>query len=143
MDFQTVKMNSLRLLKQSSTNYLLSSRNFNTSRSHLKALKNWERPSIAEMTIPKDPWLRVFEKNQKRYNAQLALGLGIFSGTLLVTYNSVKWNTTPYHIFKSMDYVTKTPDSVPSISQNEESTGKYWSSFSFKLYFLFCSTWMN
>ena len=121
-------MNSLRLLKQS-TNNLLSLRSFNTSRSHLKALKNWERPSIAEMTIPKDPWKRVFERNQKRYNAQLALGVGIFSGTLLITYNAVKWNTTPYHIFKSMDYVTTTPGVVSGISENQDSLGKIISIF--------------
>ena len=100
-------MNSLRFLKRPLNN-LMSLRTINTSRAKNKAVKNWERPSIDEMMVPKDPWQRVFDKNQKRYNAHLLAGLAIFSGTTLVLSANVFFNSTPDYL-KSVKYSTKTP----------------------------------
>ena len=105
-------MNALRFLKRPISN-LMSHRTINTSRANTKAVKNWERPSIEEMTVPKDPWQRVFDKNQKRYNAHLLAGLAIFSGTALVLNANVFFNATPDYL-KSVKYSTKTP------SKNED-----------------------
>ena len=42
-----------------------------TSPRSLKALQNWSRPSIAELTVPKESWQHVYNRNQKKYNIQL------------------------------------------------------------------------
>lgn len=111
-------MNAVRFLQRSPSNFM-SLRSFNSSRSNYKALKNWERPSIDEMTIPKDPWKRVFDKNQKKYNAQLMVGVGVFSATATVIVNSVYWNTTP-DFLKSVNPVTKLPTAVSSSSDEDD-----------------------
>ena len=118
-------MNSLRFLKRPLNN-LMSLRTINTSRAKNKAVKNWERPSIDEMMVPKDPWQRVFDKNQKRYNAHLLAGLAIFSGTTLVLSANVFFNSTPDYL-KSVKYSTKTPstddeveDEISSVSPEAE-----------------------
>ena len=43
----------------------------NTSGGRQKAVKNWTRPSIDELGIPKEPWKQVYSKNQKKYNMHL------------------------------------------------------------------------
>ena len=43
----------------------------NTSGGRHKAIKNWTRPSIAEMGVPKEPWQQVHSRNQKKYNMHL------------------------------------------------------------------------
>ena len=100
-------MITLRFLKRFPSSFV-SLRTFNTSRANTRAIKNWERPSIDEMMVPKDPWQRVFDKNQKRYNAHLLAGLAVFSGTALVLSANVFFNTTP-DFLKSVKYSTKTP----------------------------------
>ena len=65
--------------------------------------------SIDELTVPRDPWQRVFDKNQKRYNTQLMLGVGLFTGTVFVFANSVHFNTTPAFL-KSVNIDTRMPE---------------------------------
>ena len=101
-------MNTLKFLGRCQNN-LGSLRNFGTSKSNFKALQNWTRPSIDELTVPRDPWQRVFDRNQKRFNAQLLAGVGLFTGTVVITLNTVKWNTTPDYL-KSVNFVTTLPD---------------------------------
>ena len=36
-----------------------------------KALQGWVRPSIDEMGVPTEPWKRVHEKNNRKYNLQV------------------------------------------------------------------------
>ena len=65
--------------------------------------------SIDELTVPRDPWQRVFDKNQKRYNTQLLLGVGVLTGTVFVFANSVHFNTTPAFL-KSVNIETRMPE---------------------------------
>ena len=101
-------MNTLKFLGRCQNNFV-SLRNFGTSKSNLKALKNWTRPSIDELTVPRDPWQRVFDRNQKRFNAQLLVGVGLFTGTVAITVNTVTWNTAPDYL-KSVNFVTTLPE---------------------------------
>lgn len=65
-----------------------------------KALANWARPSIGELGVPTEPWLRVHEANQKKFSLQLLAGVVLFGGTVLVAHNSVELNGTPHHLLK-------------------------------------------
>jgi len=69
-----------------------------------KALQNWARPSIDEIGVPTEPWVRVNDKNQKKFNLTLMTGLGVFTGTMLVVYNKIylagEMNNTPHHLLK-------------------------------------------
>ena len=65
--------------------------------------------SVDELTVPRDPWQRVFEKNQKRYNTQLMAGIGLFTGTVFVFGNTVHFNTTPAFL-KSVNPETRLPE---------------------------------
>ena len=112
-------MNALRFLKRPLNNFM-SIRNMHTSRANPKAVKNWERPSIDEMMVPRDPWQRVFDKNQKRYNAHLLAGLAIFSGTTLVLSANVFFNATPDYL-KDVKYSTKTPSKDEDKDEEEGS----------------------
>jgi len=66
-----------------------------------KALQNWARPSIGELGVPTEPWLRVHENNQKKFSVQLLVGVAVFSITAVVAYNSVETNSKPYHLLKN------------------------------------------
>ena len=39
-----------------------------------KALQNYKRPSMDEFGVPTEPWKRVFERNQRKYNMHLLTG---------------------------------------------------------------------
>ena len=104
------RMNSLRFLSQRSKGFV-SCRSVHTSRPHSKALKNWERPSIDELGVPQEPWRRVFDRNQKKFNAQLAAGVGLFAGTVMIAVNYMDFNATPVFL-KDVKYSTITPESA-------------------------------
>jgi len=108
-------MNAVRLLGRAANNFI-TARSFHSSRSNFKALKNWKRPSIDELTVPRDPWQRVFDKNQKRYNTQLMLGVGVLTGTVFVFANSVHFNTTP-EFLKSVNPETRMPEKPAVIEE--------------------------
>jgi hypothetical protein len=36
------------------------------------ALENWSRPSIDELGVPREPWQRVHERNQQKFNMQVS-----------------------------------------------------------------------
>ena len=65
--------------------------------------------SIDELTVPRDPWKRVFERNQKRYNTQLMFGVGLFTGTVIIAANTMDFNMTPVFL-KSIIVDTKLPE---------------------------------
>ena len=65
--------------------------------------------SIDELTVPRDPWQRVFDKNQKRYNNHLMMGVGLFTGTVFVFTNTVYFNQTPAFL-KSVNIETRMPE---------------------------------
>jgi len=84
-------------------------RQLHASPASMKALQNWSRPSIEEMLVPKEPWRRVYETNQKKYNLHLGAGLLIFGGTVLVAANTIETNRTPDFLLNT-GFVTKLPD---------------------------------
>ena len=65
--------------------------------------------SIDELTVPRDPWKRIFDRNQKRYNAQLMAGVGLFAGTILVAANTMDFNMTPTFL-RCVNPETKLPE---------------------------------
>ena len=61
--------------------------------------------------MPREPWKRVFDKNQKRYNTQLMVGIGLFTGTLVVAGNTVFMNPTPVFL-KTVNIETRMPEKL-------------------------------
>nr|ALS04514.1 putative hypothetical protein LOC100748697 [Acartia pacifica] len=59
------------------------------------------RPSMEEYGVPTEPWKQVYERNQKKWNLQLAAGIVTFGATMAVFYNSVNFGTTPWHLLKN------------------------------------------
>merc|ERR1712106_358361 len=92
-----------------------------TSAARRKALENWKRPSIDEMTVPKESHAHVFTKNQKKYNMQLLAGVGLFGFTTLVAVNTVHANGTPAYL-KDSAFVTKLPEAVTTEEEAENLT---------------------
>merc|ERR1711892_1376813 len=90
---------------------LPSVRQIQTSRPSWKALENWKRPSISDLTVPKEPWQRVYDRNQKRYTGYLIAGILALGGSLGVFTNTVFMNAEPAFL-KQIKIVTKTPESV-------------------------------
>jgi len=80
-------------------------RNIHTSSRRFKALENWKRPSIEEMGAPRESWKHVFDRNQKRFNLQLAAGLVAFGVSTSAFLASVEMNPTPEYL-KSVEYST-------------------------------------
>merc|ERR1712080_675773 len=70
-------------------------RKLHTSASRRKALQNWKRPSIEELGVPKEPWNRVHDANQKKFTKQLLAGLVVFPTTVIIVNNQVFFNGTP------------------------------------------------
>merc|ERR1740128_1206707 len=60
------------------SNPAANTRSIHLSNPRRKALTNWKRPSIEEMTVPRDSWHQVNQKNQK-FNTQLAAGFASLS----------------------------------------------------------------
>merc|ERR1740128_1166614 len=58
------------------SNPAANTRSIHLSNPRRKALTNWKRPSIEEMTVPRDSWHQV---NQKNFNTQLAAGFASLS----------------------------------------------------------------
>merc|ERR1740128_482207 len=48
------------------SNPAANTRSIHLSNPRRKALTNWKRPSIEEMTVPRDSWHQVNQKNQKK-----------------------------------------------------------------------------
>ena len=71
--------------------------------------------SIDEMTVPREPWKRIFERNQKRYNTQLMVGVGVFAGTIFVAANTVDLNPTPVFL-KTVNIETRMPEKTGEMS---------------------------
>jgi len=68
-----------------------------------KALANWARPSIDEIGVPTESWAQVNAKNQTKFNLHLLIGLASITATLTYVFNTVNFNTTPYHLLKNKD----------------------------------------
>merc|ERR1711971_481570 len=60
-----------------------------------KALENWKRPSIDDLTVPTEPWARVHARNQKKFNIHLLIGVTVFPVSVVTLYNTLFWNSTP------------------------------------------------
>merc|ERR1712165_613523 len=93
-----------------------------TSPRSLKALQNWSRPSIAELTVPKESWQHVYNRNQKKYNIQLLAGLGTIATTLAALVINVYWNTTPSYL-KDIKYSTVTPKTLNLGAESKQAPG--------------------
>ena len=58
-------------------------------------MKDWKRPSLEELTVPREAWSKVHSRNQRKFNLQLAVGV-IFAGyTAFTLYHNVIFNGTP------------------------------------------------
>jgi len=88
------------MLSVSAGRLALAGRKSTLSQVRGKALQNWKRPSIDEMTVPSEPWSRVHDKKQKKFNMQLLAGATLFAVTAMAAINTVAVNSTPYHLLK-------------------------------------------
>jgi len=80
-----------------------------------KALQNFKRPSIEEIGVPKESWKRVYERNQKKYNRQLLIGVLTAGLSIGVVGATVNFNATP-----SFLYDVKYKTVLPVIEKTEE-----------------------
>merc|ERR1719500_2434676 len=106
-------------LRSRSTVWVTSKRLISTGGGRHKAVKNWTRPSIAEMGIPKEPWQQVHNKNQKKYNMHLVAGAGAITVSLFALNVQVNFNPTPKYL-KDVKFSTKTPKEVTSLFAQQE-----------------------
>merc|ERR1740128_1632572 len=77
------------------SNPAANTRSIHLSSPRRKALTNWKRPSIEEMTVPRDSWHQVNQKNQKKFNAQLAAGFASLSLAFGAFLSQVEMNPAP------------------------------------------------
>jgi len=59
------------------------------------ALKDWKRPSVEELTVPREAWSKVHSRNQRKFNLQLAVGVIIGGYTAFTLFHNVIFNGTP------------------------------------------------
>ena len=81
-------------------------RTFSMTAGRRKALQNWKRPSIDDLTVPTEPWARVHARNQKKFNMHLLVGATVFPISAITLYNTLVWNTTPTFL-RDTGYITK------------------------------------
>merc|ERR1740128_862712 len=77
------------------SNPAANTRSIHLSNPRRKALTNWKRPSIEEMTVPRDSWHQVNQKNQKKFNTQLAAGFASLSLAFGAFLSQVEMNPAP------------------------------------------------
>merc|ERR1740128_1181898 len=77
------------------SNPAANTRSIHISNPRRKALTNWKRPSIEEMTVPRDSWHQVNQKNQKKFNTQLAAGFASLSLAFGAFLSQVEMNPAP------------------------------------------------
>merc|ERR1740128_455279 len=77
------------------SNPAANTRSIHISNPRRKALTNWKRPSIEEMTVPRDSWHQVNQKNQKKFNIQLAAGFASLSLAFGAFLSQVEMNPAP------------------------------------------------
>merc|ERR1740128_1332307 len=77
------------------SNPAANTRSIHLSNPRKKALTNWKRPSIEEMTVPRDSWHQVNQKNQKKFNTQLAAGFASLSIAFGAFLSQVEMNPAP------------------------------------------------
>jgi len=106
-------------LRNRSAVWATSKRLISTSGGRHKAVKNWTRPSIAEMGVPKEPWQQVHSRNQKKYNMHLVAGAGAIAVSLFALNVQVNFNPTPKYL-KDVKFSTKTPKELTSLSAQQE-----------------------
>ena len=73
------------------------------------ALKAWSRPAMAELLVPREQWNRVYKRNQRKFNVQLAIGVTLFGITCYKVYTSVVYNGTPNFLKKTRIHTTLPP----------------------------------
>jgi len=88
------------MLSSLSARLVLAGRKSTLSQVRGKALQNWKRPSINELSVPSEPWSRVHDRNQKKFNVQLLAGVTLFAVTAMTAINTVATNSTPYDLLK-------------------------------------------
>merc|ERR1740128_59005 len=88
------------------SNPAANTRSIHLSNPRRKALTNWKRPSIEEMTVPRDSWHQVNQKNQKKFNTQLAAGFASLSLAFGAFLSQVEMNPAPEYK-KLTNYATR------------------------------------
>lgn len=82
-----------------------------------KALQNYKRPSMNEIGVPREPWQRVYDRNQKKFNIQLLTGIIACGGSILVFCNTINFNMTPdYKSITSFSTITPKLDNSKEVS---------------------------
>jgi len=59
------------------------------------ALKDWKRPSLEELTVPREAWSKVHSRNQRKFNLQLAVGVVLGGYTAFTLFHNLIFNGTP------------------------------------------------
>ena len=64
------------------------------------ALRDWKRPSVEELTVPRESWSKVHRRNQRKFNLQLAVGVILGGYTAYSLFHNVIFNGTPSPLAK-------------------------------------------
>ena len=85
------------------------------------ALRDWKRPSVEELTVPREAWSKVDRRNQRKFNLQLAIGV-IFGGyTAFTLFHNVLFNGTPSPLDKRR-HTKELPEKIrSSLAEMQES----------------------
>ena len=58
-------------------------------------MRDWKRPSVEELTVPREAWSKVHRRNQRKFNLQLAVGVVLGGYTAFTLFHNVLFNGTP------------------------------------------------
>ena len=88
------------------------------------ALKDWKRPSVEELTVPREPWAKVHRRNQRKFNLQLAVGVVLGGYTAFTLFHNVVFNGTPSPLInEKTKQRTQLPEEIKSCLAEMQETG--------------------
>ena len=86
------------------------------------ALRDWKRPSVEELTVPREAWSKVHRRNQRKFNLQLAVGVVLGGYTAFTLFHNVLFNGTPSPLDKRRRHTHKLPEEIrSSLAEMQES----------------------
>ena len=88
------------------------------------ALRDWKRPSVEELTVPREAWSKVHRRNQRKFNLQLAVGVILGGYTAFTLFHNVIFKGTPSPLDKrsKRGHTQELPEEIrSSLAEMQES----------------------
>merc|ERR1712013_96561 len=88
------------------------------------ALRDWKRPSVEELTVPRESWAKVHARNQRKFNLQLLVGLALGGYTAFTLFHNVLFTGDPSPLYKKKAKSSmRLPDNVRSTLAEMQESG--------------------